>query len=114
MNISSAIVKTLPENTEELIKYLQDSKLCEIHAQENGKIIITIEGENISEEIKIIREIEKNPNVISAEMIYSYTETELEKEREKIELATPLPEWLNDENLDARKIPYNGDLKKKI
>ena len=114
MNISSAIVNTLPENTEELISYLAGSNLCEIHAHELGKIIITIEGEDISEEISKLRLIEKNPHVISAEMIYSYSEDELEKERKKIEMASPLPDWLNDNDLDARNIPYNGNLKKKF
>ena len=114
MNISSAIVKTLPENAEELIIYLKASNLCDIHAHEHGKIIITIEGESISEEIAKLREIERNPHVLSTEMIYSYSEYELEKEREKIEMATPLPDWLNNENLDARNIPYNGNLKKKF
>ena len=51
------------------------------------------------------------PNVISAEMIYSYAEDELEAERSKL-LKSGVPEWLNDPDITADKIKYGGDLKR--
>ena len=112
MNISSAVIKVLPENSEALIQRLKDSGLCEFHFSEKGNIVITIEGENVKEEIGKLRQIEKFPHVISAELIYSYCEDELEKEKDKLEISTELPSWLNDENATAEDIRYNGDVKK--
>jgi len=113
MNISSAIINVLPEHEEQLVETLREKGLCEIHAHESGKIIITIEGENVSDEVAKLRIIERIPNVLSARMVYSYSESELEEERNKIEKAAEFPEWLNDKNIEAKQIPYNGNLKKK-
>lgn len=114
MNISSAVIKVSPGKEKEVLDNLNKSGLCEIHQCENNKIVITIEGVDISEEVSKLRAIEKIKNVLSAEMIYSYSEDELEQERNKIELSEPVPDWLNNENLNAKNIPYNGNLKKKF
>ncbi len=47
-------------------------------------------------------------------MVYSYAEDELEKERNKIELEKNIPDWLNDENVKAEDIKYQGSLKGKL
>jgi nitrate reductase NapD len=113
MNVSSAIIRVLPEYSEELKDQIIKSDLCDYHLHDSDKIIITIEGKDISEEISKLRQIEDFPHVISAEMVYSYSEYELEQERDKIEKAAPFPDWLNNENIEAGNIPYNGNLKKK-
>lgn len=111
MNISSIVVNILPENSNEVIKHLDEKDYCEFHLYENGKIIVTIEGENVSEEIRKLRLIEKTPNVISASMVYSFCEDELEQEKKKLNAFADFPEWLNDENIEAKDIKYNGNLK---
>jgi nitrate reductase NapD len=111
MNISSIVVSTLDENSEEVINHFKAGDFCEFHHYENGKIIVTIEGDDVSEEIAKLRMIENTPHVISASMVYSYCEDELESEKEKIQKFGDFPEWLNDENLDAKKIRYSGNLK---
>ena len=110
MNISSLVVSTLPENTNSVVEILKSGKLCEYHAHKEGKIVVTIEGDSVSDEIRILNEINGLDMVVAAEMIYSYCEDELEQEREHLEVNDKLPEWLNDENAKAEDIKYNGRL----
>lgn len=112
MNISSAIVKTQPEATESVIALLKDVEFCEIHLHEGAQIIITIAAKKLDNEIATIRKIEKMKGVYTAEVIYSYSEDELNAERDKIEMAPEHPAWLNDENVKAEDIKYHGDLRK--
>ncbi len=113
MNISSIVVNTLPKNSDEVIKSLNEGEFCEVHHYENGKIIVTIEGKDVSEEIGKLRLIEQTNNVVSASMVYAYSEDELEAEKEKLETSSDMPDWLNDDNIDAKNIRYNGNLKNK-
>lgn len=115
MNISSLVIRALPKNIESLIKQLQESGLCEYHFHdtEQGKIIVTIEGEDTNEEISKHRKIEGISGVISADMMMTYSEEELEAEKDKIKSAPKVPKMLNDDSIPAEKIVYNGDLKKK-
>ena len=114
MNISSVVVQTVPKFLEEVIESLKNSDACDYHLHdEKGRIIITIEGEDVSEELKKMKVIEMIPHVISAEMQMAYSEDELEANMEKMENADLVPKMLNDEDIDPRDIVYHGDLKKK-
>lgn len=113
MTISSIIVQTTPKNVQQLVEQFKKSPLCDYHLHdEKGRIIITIEGNNTGEEMQKLTEIQQMQLVESAEMHYSYNETELDQLRENLDDA-PIPEWLNDENVSAEQISYNGDLKRK-
>jgi nitrate reductase NapD len=82
---------------------------------ENGRIIVTIEGANTEEEIKKLKKLNAIPHVISAEMVFAYSEDELEQDRDKLEkIKDNIPEWLNDPNAKLRDIKYGGDLKGKM
>jgi len=113
MNISSIIVKTRPENYDAVWLNLQESNLCEVHFgdKEKGIIIITIEGENVEEEIDKLRQIEEMPFIISADMHMSYCEEELEKMKENIDFEKTVEE-LNKEK-KVEEINYFGSLKGK-
>ena len=114
MNISSVVVQTKPENMNGVIEILKNSDFCEYHMhKETGHIIVTLEGRGIEEEMAKLKEIQAISGVISAEMVYSYAEDELEAERDKLEKAT-LPGWLNDPDVKAQDIKYHGDLKKRL
>ena len=113
MNISGVVVRVLPEHEEKTIANLKAIDFCEYHMHEDGKIILSIEGENISEEIKILNQIKRLEHVISADVAYSYCEEELDEERELLDKNEAIPAWLNDEKVKAEQIPYNGDLKGK-
>ncbi len=79
MNISGIVVRTAPELLEGVVECLKASDLCEIHfADRTGRIIITVEGKDTGEEIGKLREIMNLPNVLCADLAYSYSEDETE------------------------------------
>ena len=114
MNISSIVVQTVPKYLDEVVQALKDCEACDYHLHdEKGRIIITIEGEGVSEELKKLSVIEAIPHVIAADMQMAYSEDELDAHMEVINNADAVPKMLNDDDLDPRDIVYNGDLKKK-
>ncbi|WP_373034749.1 chaperone NapD [Sulfurimonas sp.] len=114
MNVSSIVVQTVPKFLEEVVQSLKDCEVCDYHMHdEKGRVIITIEGEGVEEELKKLRVIEAIPHVITADMQMAYSEDELNEHMEVLENADVVPKMLNDEDIDPRDIVYNGDLKKK-
>ncbi len=116
MNISSIVVQCRSEYYDDLTQRLIDSGLCDHHFgdKEKGKIIITIEGEDVEEEIKKLTAIQAMPHVIAADMMQTYQEDMLDSEIKNLEEADVVPEMLNDDTLDAKDIVYHGDLKKRF
>ncbi|MFK5937546.1 MAG: chaperone NapD [Sulfurimonas sp.] len=114
MNVSSIVVQTLPKFLDEVVEALKNTPECDYHLHdEKGRIIITIEGEGVSEELNKLRVIEAIPHVIAADMQMAYSADELDAHMEVIGNANVVPKMLNDDNVDPKNIVYNGDLKKK-
>ena len=114
MNVSSIVVQTLPKFVDEVVETLKNTPECDYHLHdEKGRIIITIEGEGVSEELNKLRVIEAIPHVIAADMQMAYSADELDEHMEVIGNANVVPKMLNDDNVDPKNIVYNGDLKKK-
>ena len=114
MNISSIVVQTIPKYLDEVVQSLKDCKVCDYHLHdEKGRIIITIEGEGVKEELEKLHVIEAIPHVISADMQMAYSEEELDENMEVLNNSDLVPKMLNDDTISARDIVYNGDLKKK-
>ncbi len=114
MNISSIVVQTLPKHLDAVVKSLKDCEACDYHLHdEKGRVIITIEGEGVSEELAKLRIIEAIPHVIAADMQMAYSEDELDEHMEVLNNADLVPKMLNDDDLRPEDIIYNGDLKKK-
>ncbi len=114
MNISSVVVQTVPKYLDEVVQSLKNCEACDYHLHdEKGRIIITIEGEGVSEELKKMSVIEAIEHVVSAEMQMAYSEDELDEHMELINNADVVPKMLNDDDLKISDIIYNGDLKKK-
>jgi len=111
MNISSLIVMVADEVAEGVINEINSISGCDVPMSENSMLIVSIEGENIESESGKMKQIENMDGVISAKLVYSYSEDELDAEKQKIELSGDFPEWLNKENIDVRDIPYSGRLK---
>ncbi len=85
MNVSSIVVKTLPENMESVISSINEIDLCEVHfSNAEGKIVVTIEGNSIQEQMESMKSIQGMPFVVSANLAYSYCEDELAEALEKI------------------------------
>ena len=86
MNVSSIVAKTKPEHLQDVISDINAIDLCEVHFyNDEGKIVITIEGENISEQMERMKEIQALPNVFTANLSYSYCEEELATGLEQIQ-----------------------------
>ena len=114
MNISSIVVQTVPKYLDEVVQSLKDCEVCDYHLHdEKGRIIITIEGEGVAEELKKLRVIEHIPHVVAADMQMAYSEDELEQHMQRINDADAVPKFLNDADIRPEDIVYNGDLKKK-
>ncbi|MDD5158251.1 chaperone NapD [Sulfurimonas sp.] len=114
MNISSIVVQTLPKFLDEVVQNLKDCEVCDYHLHDaKGRIIVTIEGESVSEELEKLRVIEGISHVIAADMQMAYSEDELNAHMEVIANGDAVPRMLNDDDIDIRNIQYNGDLKKK-
>lgn len=114
MNISSIVVQTLPKFLDEVVQALKDCEACDYHMHDEiGRVIITIEGKDVEEELKKLRVIENIPHVASADMQMAYSEDELNANMEILENSDLVPTMLNDGDMDPSKIVYNGDLKKK-
>lgn len=114
MNISSIVVQTMPKYLNEVVENLKNCEVCDYHMHdEKGRIIITIEGAGVAEELEKLKVIEAIPHVIAADMQMSYSEDELDAHMEVINGGDAVPKMLNDDSIDASRIVYNGDLKKK-
>lgn len=113
MNISSIVVQTLPKNLEEVLKALKASGVCDYFMHDElGRVIVTIEGDGVQEELKKLKVIEAIPNVISADMQMAYSQEELDSHLEVLENSDAVPRVLN-EDVKPEDIVYNGDLKQK-
>jgi nitrate reductase NapD len=114
MNVSSIVVQTLPEYIEEVVENLKNSNVCDYHLHDEiGRIIITIEGEGVSEELKKLKVVEAIPHVLSADMQMAYSEDELDDHMDVLENSDVVPHMLHDDDLKPEDVIYNGDLKKK-
>ncbi|WP_331775794.1 chaperone NapD [Sulfurospirillum sp. 1612] len=115
MNISSIVVQVLPKYMDGVLEILKNAQFCDYHYHdsETGKIIVTIEGESVDDEIRNLKIIQGIEHVIAADMMMSYSEDELDREIKKLEAQNAVPEMLNDDTIEAKDIVYHGDLKKK-
>ncbi|PKN14696.1 MAG: nitrate reductase, partial [Deltaproteobacteria bacterium HGW-Deltaproteobacteria-24] len=103
-----------PKYIDEVVESLKNCEVCDYHMHdEKGRIIITIEGNGVKEELEKLRVVENIPHVVSADMQMAYSEDELDEHMEVLNNADIVPKVLNDDNMDPNKIIYNGDLKKK-
>lgn len=114
MNVSSIVVQTRPENLEKVVQDLKDCDVCDYHMHDElGRIIITIEGEGVAEELKKLKVIEAIPHVVSADMQMAYSEDELDNHMDVLENADAVPHLLHQDDIRPEEVIYNGDLKKK-
>jgi len=115
MNISSIVVQCKSDNFDKVKEWCENSEICDYHFGDKtkGKIIVTIEGEDVGEEIEKLKQIQVAPFVIAADMMMTYQEDMLDEEIKNLSQQNPVPEFLNNPDTRAEDIVYNGDLKKK-
>ncbi len=99
MNISSVVVRTRPEHLDNVLESLNGSEHCEVHFHdEQGRVVITVEGENVDEEVEKLKLIQNLPDVISAELVYAYSDDELTKAKKYLDkVGGPIPDALRDQ-----------------
>ena len=114
MNVSSIVVQTVPEHLESVVADLKACEVCDYHLHdEKGRVIITIEGKGVSEELEKLRVIEAIPFVYAADMQMAYSEDELDEQIDFIDNRDAVPKVLNDADVDIDRVVYNGDMKKR-
>jgi nitrate reductase NapD len=99
MNISSLVVNVDPRKVEAALASLAGSGLCDVffHDREKGTVVVTIEGKDVGEEMDKMKAIERLPHVLSAALVYAYSENELEEARRKLAAASEaVPDALRD------------------
>ncbi|MBL0686704.1 MAG: chaperone NapD [Sulfurospirillum sp.] len=116
MNISSIVVQVRNEFVDSVVEVIKNCDFCDYHFHDVsiGKIIVTVEGESIGQEMEKVKKIEELKHVITAEMMMSYSEDELDREREALGKSDAVPDILKNDAIRAEDITYNGDLKKKF
>jgi len=115
MNVSSIVVQALPKNIDELVDFFKKAEYVDyhLHDKEKGKIIVTVEGKGVEEEIEKLVKIQRLPHVIAADMMMTYQEDELDAEVKRLEAENPVPDVLKDEDIDVKDVVYHGDLRHK-
>ena len=92
MNVSSIVVQTLPKFLDKVVQSLKDCEDCDYHLHDDkGRVIITIEGNDVSEELKKLKVVEEIPHIISAQMHMSYSEDELDRHMEVLDNCDAVP-----------------------
>ena len=78
MNVSSVIVRAAKEKIESVISNINAVDFCEVHFFDSGgKIVATIEGESIHDQMEKMKKIQSMPDVLSINLSYSYCEDEV-------------------------------------
>ncbi len=114
MNISSIVIQTRPEHVEGVVADVKACEVCDYHLHDEiGRVIVTIEGESVDEELEKLRVIEEIEHVIAADMQMAYSEEELERNMQVMNNADDVPELLQRDDVDPTRIVYHGDLKGK-
>ena len=114
MTLSSCVIRCNPSDLEAVKKRVEEANVCDIHiVDKSGYIVVTIEGKDTAEEIEKLKTLQFLEGVLSADLIYSYSEEELDALREDLDIQEPVPEILEREDVRAEDIVYHGDLKKK-
>lgn len=115
MNISSVVVFFNMDKEERIKAEIEGIENCEMHLNTgDGRLIVTLEGQSVDDEVRMLGQLKKIDGVISADMIFAYAEDELNAERDKLQGNPKIPDWLNDDNVDLSDIRYNGDLKRRF
>ena len=75
MNVSSIVVRTKPAAVKSVIAALEKSGLCEVFfSDQQGRIVVTVEGETVDGEAEKLLAIQKLPDVLGADLVYAFSD----------------------------------------
>lgn len=110
MNLSSVLIVAKMEHMDDLKQAISKIPLCSIELCEKGKIIVIIESENLEDELKAYKSLEKLPNIISINMVFSYQD--LDDDIQKAINSGAIQTIRKNE--DAKNIKYYGNIYNEI
>ncbi len=77
MNVSSIVVRAKPAAVKSVMAALKKSGLCDVFfSDEQGRIVITVEGESVDGEIEKLKAIQNLPDVLAADLVYAFSDDE--------------------------------------
>ncbi len=75
LNICGCLVHALPEKADSVIKAINATEGGEVHAHENGKIVVTVEDTETQRASEQIMDMHQIPGVITVTLTYHHFET---------------------------------------
>ena len=105
-NLSSILIVAKKDCVEELKKAISKIPFCSVELCENEKIIVVIESKNLEEELNSYKILEKLPNIISINMVFSYQD--LDDDMQKANNSNAIQTIEKNEN--AENIHYYGSI----
>ena len=84
MNISGVLVYAAPKQADSVAKKLSAIEGVEVHAVEAGKLVVTIEHDNIKALADQVMEFQYMPSVASVAMVYQHNEDDESLNAEEI------------------------------
>jgi nitrate reductase NapD len=91
LSYSGIVVRVRPAALAELAPGLSELPGVRIHQQDtdSGRLVLTLEAESVDEEIEGLRQIQRFPGVISADLVYHRLPTDTGSNRPNQPLRTP-------------------------
>jgi len=105
MNISAILVCTPPEHLLPFQESLNALPWAEVHhVEEDGRMIVIVEGENTEEDLARIKALKAMPHAISATMIQYCFEDEMQEMWDATHQADPehIPQYLDNNDMDQK------------
>ena len=108
MNIASVVVAVKPEYLSQVKKRIKALKWAVVHhTDEDGRLIVTIEGATAEEDVERFKFIRTIPDVLNIELIqYTFEEDgELPDDPKEFE-SDEVPDYLQNDDLDEVSISH--------
>ena len=75
MNVSSIVVRTKPATMQAVIAALEKCGLCVVYfTDDKGRIVVTLEADDIDGEIEKLKAIQNLPDVLGADLVYAFSD----------------------------------------
>lgn len=74
MNISGVLVYAAPKQADSVAKNLSAIESVEVHAVQDGKLVVTVEHNNINALADQVMQFQDMPGVMSVAMVYQHNE----------------------------------------
>lgn len=74
LNICGCLVHAMPEKTDEIIAAIEAAEGREVHAHENGRIVVTVEDTALKRASDSIMDMHQIPGVLTVTLTYHHFE----------------------------------------